>query len=64
MNSGRTAESRHDKPRVIGEDQPVRVTRVMQCLACRVFSECWSVFRERGKRIEIRQQCQINHKGR
>ena len=64
MHSGRTPESRHDQTRVIGEDQPLSVPRVMQRLAGRVFCECWSVFFERGKHIETRQQCQINHNGR
>ena len=62
MNPGRTAESRHGQPRVIREDQPAPVPRVMQRLACRVFGQRWSVFFERGKRIEIRQQRKFNWK--
>jgi len=54
MNPGRAAESRHDQPGVVGEDQPVPVPRIMQRLAGRIFSECWCVFLERGKYIKIR----------
>src|SRR6266849_3284757 len=53
MNAWRAAESRHDEPRVVGEDQSVLKPRVMQRLAGRIFGECWSVFLERGKRMKI-----------
>ncbi len=62
MNPRRATESGHHQPRVIGEDQPISLPRVMQRLARRIFSERWSGFLERGKRIDTWQQCQLNRK--
>ena len=64
MNSGRTAESGHGETRVIREHKSLPVPRVMQRLACRVFGERRGVFFKRGKGIEIRQQRQLNWKGK
>jgi hypothetical protein len=59
MHTGRTAESGHYQPGVISEYEPIRVPRVIQRLARRIFRKSWRIFLKRRKLIEARQQFQF-----
>ena len=64
MNPRCAAKSGRHQAGIIGEDEPVAETRVMQRFARGIFTECGSIFFERGKRIEIRQQSAFHNKDR